>query len=87
MKYKSIGEMFFAKRLEIPDNIAFKYKENGEWKSVTFKEATNKAEKLAAGLAASGVKKGDKVAIISSNSNARVRCHMHKSIMSIHVVI
>ncbi|MCB9057203.1 MAG: long-chain fatty acid--CoA ligase [Calditrichae bacterium] len=67
MSFKSIGEMFFAKRNESPDNTAYMYKESGEWKSVSFREVTDKVEKLAAGLAASGIKKGDKVAIVSAN--------------------
>lgn len=67
MSYKSIGEMFFAKRSESPDNTAFMFKEGGEWNSVTFKEVTDKVEKLAAGLASLGIKKGDKVAVVSAN--------------------
>lgn len=67
MKYSSIGEMFFAKREESPDKIAFKYKTSGEWKSVTFAEIIGKSEEIAAGLASLGIKKGDKVAIVSGN--------------------
>lgn len=67
MKYKSIGEMFFAKRTESPDKIAYKFKEGGEWKSINFKDAVDKGEKIAAGLSSFGIKKGDKIAIVSSN--------------------
>ena len=67
MKYKSIGEMFFAKRDISPKDVAFKYKENGEWKSLTYEFVINESEKIAAGLASLGIKKGDKIAIISAN--------------------
>jgi long-chain acyl-CoA synthetase len=67
MKYNSIGAMFFAKREELPSGIAYKLKSGGEWKSVTYEEAINRGERLAAGLQSLGIKKGDKIAIISAN--------------------
>jgi len=59
--------MFLAKRTDMPHKIAYKYKENGKWLSVTYDEAVTMGERIAAGLIAEGVKRGDKVAIISSN--------------------
>jgi len=67
MKYNSIGEMFFAKRTDSPEKTAYMFKESGEWKSVSFKDVVERAEKIAAGLSSSGIKKGDKVAIVSAN--------------------
>ena len=67
MKYKSIGEMFYAKRDISPKDVAFKIKENGEWKSLTYEHIITESEKIAAGLASLGISKGDKVAIISAN--------------------
>ena len=67
MKYNSIGEMFFAKREDSPEGIAFKHKVGGEWKSITYSEIIEKSEQVSAGLASLGIKKGDKVAIISGN--------------------
>jgi long-chain acyl-CoA synthetase len=67
MKYKSIGEMFFAKREISPKDVAYKFKENGEWKSLTYEYVIDESEKIAAGLASLGITKGDKVAIVSAN--------------------
>ncbi len=67
MGYQSLGQMFFDKRKSLPDKTGYMYKEDGKWKSVTFKEAVDWAEKLAAGLASLGVQKGDRVAIVSGN--------------------
>ncbi len=67
MKYKNLAEMFFSKREEFPDKIAYSFKEDGNWKELTFKEVVDKAEKISAGLASLGIEAGDKVAIISGN--------------------
>jgi len=67
MKYSNLGAMFLAKREENPHLVAYRYKEDGQWKSVTYGEAVIRGEQIAAGLADLGVKKQDRVAIISSN--------------------
>ena len=67
MKFKSLGDMFFNNRNEYPDKIAYKYKKDGQWIPITFKEAAEKVEQIAAALHSLGIKKGDKVAIMSSN--------------------
>jgi long-chain acyl-CoA synthetase len=66
MKYKNLGDMFFSDKN--PDDLAFKHKKDGEWISVSFKEAFEKVEQLAVALLSLGIQKGDKVAIMSSNS-------------------
>jgi long-chain acyl-CoA synthetase len=65
MRYQSLGEMFFSNRTNHPDKIAYKYKKDGQWFSITFKEAVDKVEQIAAALDSLGIKKGDKVAIMS----------------------
>lgn len=67
MKYKNLGEMFFEKRQLLGDKTAYTYKEAGNWVEVSFKEAVDRAEKIAGGLASLGVAKGDRVAIMSAN--------------------
>ncbi|HED11009.1 MAG TPA: long-chain fatty acid--CoA ligase [Caldithrix abyssi] len=67
MKYSSLGAMFLAKREENPHLIAYRYKEDGSWKSVTYGEAVNWGERIACGLANLGIKKGDRIAIVSGN--------------------
>jgi len=65
MKYKNLGDMFF--RDKIPEKVAYKYKKDGKWISVTFKEAQERVEQVAAALFSFGINKGDKVAIMSPN--------------------
>jgi len=67
MKYQNLAQMFFEKRSTYPDKPAYMFKQGGDWKAITFKEAVDKCEKIAAGLASLGVKKEDRVSIISAN--------------------
>lgn len=67
MVYKNLGDMFFRKREDFASKIGYMYKQDGSWVSVTYKEAVDRAEKIAAGFASLGIKRGDRVAIISGN--------------------
>lgn len=67
MRYKSLGEMFFDKQTSMPDKVAYMHKKEGKWQKLTFKEVGEWAENISAGLASLGVKKGDRVALISAN--------------------
>ncbi len=67
MRYSSLGEMFFEKRQSMPDKVSHKFKKQGQWHELTFKETVDWAENISAGLASLGVKKGDRVALISAN--------------------
>ncbi len=67
MRYSSLGQMFFEKRQTMPDKVAYMYKQGGKWHEMTFKEVGDWAEKISAGLASLGIKKGDRVALISAN--------------------
>lgn len=67
MKYRNLGEMFFSKRVDYPDLVAYKYKRGSAWIGVAFKDAVTMAEHYACGLASLGIKRGDRVGIISHN--------------------
>ena len=67
MSYQNLAQMFFARRSERPDRAAYRFKKEGQWVSVSYKEAINKTEQIAAALLHHGIKTGDKVAIISNN--------------------
>jgi long-chain acyl-CoA synthetase len=67
MKFKNLGDMFFSKRNTWPDKTAYMFKKEGTWQEVTSKEAVDRAEKISAGFASLGIKKGDTVAIVSQN--------------------
>ncbi|MCK5454178.1 MAG: long-chain fatty acid--CoA ligase, partial [Calditrichia bacterium] len=45
----------------------YRNKKEGQWMSVSFQEAVDMAEKISAGFADQGIKKGDRIAIISAN--------------------
>lgn len=49
------------------DKVAMQYKYGGEWQSLTYQQLWQHISEFAAGLAAQGVKPGDKVAILSEN--------------------
>lgn len=65
--YQNLAQMFFARRTERPDKAAYRYKKDGKWLSVSFKEAVDQCERIAAGLLNLGIQAGDNVAIISNN--------------------
>jgi long-chain acyl-CoA synthetase len=67
MDYLNLADMFFRKRQDFPTNSAYRSKKDGQWKAMTFTEAVDQSEKLSAGLAYFGIKKGDKIALISTN--------------------
>ena len=69
MSYKTIAEMFIQCVEQFADNPAFFDKIDGEWQKKTYREAGDIVENLASGLASLGVQKGDKIAILSTNSS------------------
>jgi len=69
MSYKTIAEMFIQCVEQFADNPAFFDKIDGEWQKKTYREAGDIVENLASGLASLGIQKGDKIAILSTNSS------------------
>ena len=67
MRYSNLGEMMLEKQKECPNHIAYRFKAEGVWHSVTYGEAVDRIKKLASGLLALGIEAGDRVAIISHN--------------------
>ena len=67
MKFKNLGDMLFSKRNTYADKTAYMFKKEGTWQEVTFKEAVDKVEKISAGFASLGIKKGDAIAVVSQN--------------------
>jgi long-chain acyl-CoA synthetase len=65
--YKTIPEVFFETVKRCPDKPALLYKKEGVYFPVAYKELSQKIEALAFGLKKLGIKKGDKVAILSEN--------------------
>lgn len=67
MTYQNLAEMFFDKRDQLPHKAAYRYKKEGRWISVTYKQAVDQAERIAAALLKAGLKPGDKAAVLSNN--------------------
>ncbi len=67
MRYKNLSEMFHSTCRQYPDKVGMMYKEGGAFKSILFKDIQKTVDSLAAGLATLGVKKGDKVVLLSEN--------------------
>lgn len=65
MLEKSIYEMFAKVCDQDLEKVAFRYKEEGEWKPVTFAEHKETCKKISKALMALGVQKGEKVDILS----------------------
>lgn len=67
MNYSSLAEMFYAVCDKYPTKTCFMSKEEGVYQSMAFSEVKDIVQKLAGGLASLGVKKDDKVVILSEN--------------------
>jgi long-chain acyl-CoA synthetase len=65
MLEKSIYELFTNVCDRDPDKVALRFKEDGEWKPVTFAEHKETCKKISKALMALGVEKGEKVDILS----------------------
>lgn len=65
---KTLAELFlFAAKNHYRTN-ALNFKKNGEWLSISSSEMVERAEAIALGLYALGLRKGDKAAILAANS-------------------
>ena len=62
---KTIPRLFEGSVKKYPGNILVWEKENGKYKGLTFSEVKEQVYRLAAGLMALGVEKGDRVALLS----------------------
>lgn len=67
-KSKSIGEAFLRRAKASGNRVAFRYKQGGVWKEVSFAEQAQAVKRLSAGLMHQGVQKGDRVFILASTS-------------------
>jgi long-chain acyl-CoA synthetase len=66
MQEKSVYELFRNVCEKNPDKVAYRYKDGGEWKPVTWTENRETCQKISKGLLALGVAKDDKVNILCS---------------------
>ncbi len=67
MSYRTIPELFLNSVNHMPDKTAYVEKINGEWIGLTYSEVGKLSERFAAGLYSLGARRGDKIAIQSTN--------------------
>jgi len=67
MQYSSLAEMFFNVADRFSSKTAYKFKKDGAYQDITFKDVADQVNSIAGGLAELGVKTGDRVALLSEN--------------------
>lgn len=67
MSHKNLGEMFKSVCERFADKAGMMYKKDGVYHSVPYRELMKTAFKIAGGLKKFGIKKGDKVLLLSEN--------------------
>jgi long-chain acyl-CoA synthetase len=74
MQYQSIYELFTHVSTANPGKAAYRYKSAGAWKIVTWREQVEMCKQISKSLMALGVKKGDRVNILSQTRLDWVQC-------------
>jgi len=74
MPYQSIYELFSKISSTNPDKVAYRYKSGGVWKNVRWRDQVETCKKISKSLMALGVKKGERVAILSQTRLEWVQC-------------
>ncbi len=67
--FDTITEMFISVTSKYADKVAYGYKDENEWKTLTFREVRSQVEKMTGGLKALGVKPDDHIGIVAQNSH------------------
>ena len=67
MSYRSLADLFLSQAAAQPDRLLYRFWRDGQWRSQTWGEAAAEVESIALGLVATGVKKGDRVALYAVN--------------------
>ena len=62
----NLARVFLQRVEKSPDREAFRYLDNGKWTSVTWKQAAERVEALAAGLLSLGIEPEDRIGIAST---------------------
>ena len=75
-KYNTIPKLFWRQVKKFPDKTTIWKKQDGLWKGLTWKQYGKFSQDIGNGLLASGVKKGDKISILSQTRPEWVMCDM-----------
>jgi len=65
---KTLAELFLKAAEKYNRSDALNYKKDGKWQQISSSEMISRAENIALGLYALGLRKGDKVALLAENS-------------------
>ncbi|MHB8511106.1 MAG: AMP-dependent synthetase/ligase [Actinomycetota bacterium] len=63
----TVPSMFLAQAAERGEDVAFRFKKDGEWATTSWAQYANVVRAISNGLSSLGVQRGNKVAILSSN--------------------
>lgn len=67
MAHQSMAALFLEQAGKHTERILYRFPRKGEWQSYSWKQVATIVEEIALGLVALGVKKGDRVALLSAN--------------------
>ncbi len=73
---RSLPDLFFRQVARQGDVLALRYKEYGIWHRVSWHEYGERVRQVAAGLAASGLRPGENVAVLGENRCEWLYCHL-----------
>jgi long-chain acyl-CoA synthetase len=71
---KNVAELWRSRTRETPDALAFEHRVAGTWTPVTWRQADERVRRVAAGLVARGVARGDRVALLASTRLEWILC-------------
>jgi long-chain acyl-CoA synthetase len=74
LPYRSANEAWTRRIGESGDQPAYKYKEGGSWRTVSWREADLAASEVAAGFAALGMRPGDRICILAQTRYEWMLC-------------
>jgi long-chain acyl-CoA synthetase len=67
MAYQTLVELFNDRVAQSGSRTALRYRRDGAWRDISWREWQERSRKIAAGLAALGIEPGDRVAILSNS--------------------
>ena len=67
MEYQSLAALFLSQALRYRSKVIYRFAQGGRWQSYTWDEALRQVRDIALGLISLGVRRGDRIAILSNN--------------------
>ena len=67
MAYRSLADLFLSQADAQPERVLYRFWRDGRWCDQTWGEAAAQVERIALGLVAAGVRKGERVAVFAPN--------------------